>query len=71
MLKVYGMIAFQFDIHPMLMTIEVDMQNKAKVGSAVCYGLMGKINAMPLLRHISISKMFELFFLLQLLALFR
>lgn len=45
MLKVYGMIAFQFDIHPMLMTIEVDMQNKAKIGSAVCYGLIGKIDA--------------------------
>ncbi|XP_055313312.1 proton-coupled amino acid transporter 3 [Sitodiplosis mosellana] len=39
MLKVYGMIAFQFDIHPMLMTIEVDMQNKRGIGNAVCYGL--------------------------------
>lgn len=41
MLKVYGMIAFQFDIHPMLMTIEVDMQNKREIGNAVCYGLAG------------------------------
>lgn len=41
MLKVYGMIAFQFDIHPMLMTIEVDMQNKKEIGNAVCYGLAG------------------------------
>lgn len=41
MLKVYGMIAFQFDIHPMLMTIEVDMQHKRKIGSAVCYGIFG------------------------------
>ncbi|XP_031616616.1 proton-coupled amino acid transporter 3 [Contarinia nasturtii] len=39
MLKVYGMIAFQFDIHPMLMTIEVDMQNKREIGNAVCYGI--------------------------------
>lgn len=44
MLKVYGMIAFQFDIHPMLMTIEVDMQNKAKIGSAVCYALACKVD---------------------------
>lgn len=41
MLKVYGMIAFQFDIHPMLMTIEVDMQHKRKIGNAVSYGLCG------------------------------
>lgn len=48
MLKVYGIIAFQFDIHPMLMTIEVDMQNKREIGNAVCYGLAGNgtINAM-------------------------
>lgn len=44
MLKVYGMIAFQFDIHPMLMTIEVDMQNKAKISSVVCYGMAGEID---------------------------
>lgn len=43
MLKVYGMIAFQFDIHPMLMTIEVDMQNKRGIGNAVCYGLAGRL----------------------------
>lgn len=43
MLKVYGMIAFQFDIHPMLMTIEVDMQNKRGIGNAVCYGLAGTL----------------------------
>lgn len=41
LLKVYGMIAFQFDIHPMLMTIEVDMEHKHKISHAVCYGLLG------------------------------
>lgn len=43
MLKVYGMIAFQFDVHPMLMTIEVDMQDKRKIGNAVCYAFAGMI----------------------------
>lgn len=43
MLKVYGMIAFQFDIHPMLMTIEVDMQKKRKIGNAVCYAIAGNL----------------------------
>lgn len=43
MLKVYGIIAFQFDIHPMLMTIEMDMQKKQDIGNAVCYGLAGNL----------------------------
>lgn len=43
LLKVYGMIAFQFDIHPMLMTIEVDMERKRKIGNAVCYGILSKL----------------------------
>lgn len=43
LLKVYGMIAFQFDIHPMLMTIEVDMEHKHKIGNAVCYGITGML----------------------------
>lgn len=42
LLQVYGMITFQFDIHPMLMTIEVDMTQKHKIGKVVCYGLLGK-----------------------------
>lgn len=42
LLQVYGMITFQFDIHPMLMTIEVDMTQKHKIGKVVCYGLMGE-----------------------------
>lgn len=41
MLKVYGIIVFQFDIHPVLMTIEVDMQRKHEISNAVCYGLAG------------------------------
>lgn len=43
MLKVYGIIVFQFDIHPVLMTIEVDMQKKHEISNAVCYGLAGNI----------------------------
>ncbi|XP_037029958.1 proton-coupled amino acid transporter 2 isoform X2 [Bradysia coprophila] len=40
LLQTYGMIIFQFDIHPMLMTIQVDMQQKHKIGSAVCLGII-------------------------------
>lgn len=42
LLKAYGIIAFQFDIHPMLLTIEVDMEKKQKIGRAVTYGILGK-----------------------------
>ncbi|XP_063703827.1 uncharacterized protein LOC134833442 [Culicoides brevitarsis] len=40
LLKAYGIIAFQFDIHPMLLTIQVDMKEKRKIGKAVCYGIL-------------------------------
>lgn len=40
LLKAYGIIAFQFDIHPMLLTIQVDMREKRRIGKAVCYGIV-------------------------------
>lgn len=40
LLKAYGIISFQFDIHPMLLTIQVDMADKKKVGRAVFSGLL-------------------------------
>ena len=40
LLKAYGIISFQFDIHPMLLTIQADMQNKKKIGKAVCLGIL-------------------------------
>jgi solute carrier family 32 (vesicular inhibitory amino acid transporter) len=40
LLKAYGIISFQFDIHPMLLTIQVDMQDKSKIGRAVFGGLL-------------------------------
>ncbi|XP_050081741.1 uncharacterized protein LOC126569013 [Anopheles aquasalis] len=40
LLKAYGIIAFQFDIHPMLLTIQVDMQHKRQIGRAVLYGIL-------------------------------
>lgn len=40
LLQAYGIISFQFDIHPMLLTIQVDMQDKKKIGRAVFSGLL-------------------------------
>ena len=40
LLKAYGIISFQFDIHPMLLTIQVDMEDKTKIGRAVFGGLL-------------------------------
>jgi solute carrier family 32 (vesicular inhibitory amino acid transporter) len=39
LLKAYGIISFQFDIHPMLLTIQVDMKDRRKIGRAVFGGL--------------------------------
>lgn len=40
LLKAYGVIAFQFDIHPLLLTIQVDMQDKKQIGQAAGYGIL-------------------------------
>ncbi|XP_017774360.1 PREDICTED: sodium-coupled neutral amino acid transporter 1-like [Nicrophorus vespilloides] len=34
----YGILAFQFDIHPSILTIQLDMKNKSKITSAVILG---------------------------------
>ncbi|XP_075233164.1 uncharacterized protein LOC142331271 isoform X2 [Lycorma delicatula] len=34
----YGILAFQFDIHPLILTVQVDMANKMKLGQAVAAG---------------------------------
>lgn len=44
LLKAYGIISFQFDIHPMLLTIQVDMEDKQKIGKAVFGGLVSGID---------------------------
>lgn len=34
----YGILAFQFDIHPTILTIQVDMTDKSKIDKAVIGG---------------------------------
>ncbi|XP_066998507.2 uncharacterized protein [Anabrus simplex] len=36
----YGVLAFQFDIHPMILTVQVDMKNKKKLGHAIAGGFL-------------------------------
>ncbi|KAK4880271.1 hypothetical protein RN001_008417 [Aquatica leii] len=38
--KAYGIITFQFDIHPIILTIQMDMNNKTKVNKAVVGGFL-------------------------------
>lgn len=47
LLKAYGIIAFQFDIHPMLLTIQMDMKKteKENIGIAVTLGIVGKYSS--------------------------
>lgn len=37
-LTAYGILAFQFDIHPMLLTLQVDMKDSRKINTAVLSG---------------------------------
>ncbi|PSN37493.1 hypothetical protein C0J52_23519 [Blattella germanica] len=36
----YGILAFQFDIHPMVLTVQVDMRNKADLGKAIVWSFI-------------------------------
>lgn len=38
----YSIMAFQFDIHPMLLTLQIDMRKKDKVGWAAFCGIASK-----------------------------
>ena len=48
-LSSYSILAFQFDIHPMLLTLQIDMQEKDKVGWASFCGIASKYNTFMLL----------------------
>lgn len=37
----YGILIFQFDIHPTILTIQVDMQQKNKLSRAILLGFLG------------------------------
>ncbi|KAJ8955546.1 hypothetical protein NQ318_001376, partial [Aromia moschata] len=39
-LLAYGIMAFQFDIHPTILTIQVDMKEKLKLPKAILFGFM-------------------------------
>lgn len=40
-LTAYGIIVFQFDIHPTILTIQVDMHEKIKLNKAILTGFLG------------------------------
>lgn len=37
----YGIVAFQFDIHPVILTIQMDMKDKTKLSRALIGGFSG------------------------------
>jgi len=37
----YGIVAFQFDIHPVILTIQMDMKDKTKLSRALIGGFLG------------------------------
>lgn len=38
----YGILAFQFDVHPTILSVQVDMENKSKLGKPIMAGFLGK-----------------------------
>lgn len=40
-LTAYGIIVFQFDIHPAILTIQVDMHRRNKCSKAILAGFLG------------------------------
>lgn len=44
----YGMVTFQFDIHPSILTIQVDMKRKKNIYKAIIAGYLG-VKRWPLL----------------------
>lgn len=41
-LKSYSVLAFQFDIHPVLLTLQIDMKRKTQVSWAALSGIASK-----------------------------
>lgn len=42
LLKLYGIITFQFDIHPTILTVQMDMKKKDDVNKAILWGYLCK-----------------------------
>lgn len=42
-LTTYGILIFQFDIHPTILTIQVDMLEKNKISTAIFKGFLCKL----------------------------
>lgn len=38
----YGILAFQFDIHPTILSVQVDMEYKSKLGRPIMAGFFGE-----------------------------
>lgn len=41
LLTAYGILVFQFDIHPTILTIQVDMIEKRRITKSILVGFMG------------------------------
>ncbi|KXZ75910.1 uncharacterized protein mah isoform X2 [Tribolium castaneum] len=52
----YGIISFQFDIHPSILTIQVDMREKSKLNSAVLGGFAISLGMFSIVTALAASK---------------
>ncbi|CAH1235657.1 unnamed protein product [Diabrotica balteata] len=56
-LKAYGILAFQFDIHPSILTIQVDMNDKSQLSKAI----VGGFSTTNYWKNIGIQKNFYMY----------
>ncbi|XP_028127962.1 uncharacterized protein LOC114324357 [Diabrotica virgifera virgifera] len=62
MLKAYGILAFQFDIHPSILTIQVDMNDKSQLSKAIIGGFsitLGMFGITTLLAYLKLGMLDE------------
>lgn len=55
MLNSYSILAFQFDIHPVLLTLQIDMKQKSQVSWAALIGIASELLLQSDYRWILIS----------------
>ncbi|XP_057665195.1 uncharacterized protein LOC130899335 [Diorhabda carinulata] len=56
-LKAYGILAFQFDIHPSILTIQVDMNDKSRLSKALLSGFLITLSMFGITTIMAYSKL--------------
>ncbi|XP_060517056.1 uncharacterized protein LOC132696319 [Cylas formicarius] len=56
LLLAYGIVAFQFDVHPTVLTIQMDMYDKSKLHLAVTWAFLASLSMFGVIAAITVAK---------------